>query len=229
MALAIDNARLYRKVQESAILEERERIAREMHDGMAQVLGYINTQTLAVKRFLSAGDYDNARSELSRMEEIARELYADIREGILGLRATARGDVDLEDALRSYAEQYTAMCGIVVNMNITGGPLSPIDPRTQIQLVRIFQEALSNVRKHAAEAEVRVHLSDCAGQLELRVSDTGQGFEVDRLPVTGQPRFGLQTMRERAESVGGYLEIESEPGHGTSLTARLPIKQPEII
>ncbi|MEK7682243.1 MAG: GAF domain-containing protein, partial [Chloroflexota bacterium] len=116
LAVAVVNAELHRQVQDLATLQERERLAREMHDGMAQLLGYINTQTLAVKRLLESGRTGEAREELARMGDIARDLYADVREGILGLRLAARRDGDLFATLREYTEKYMEMSVVTVHM-----------------------------------------------------------------------------------------------------------------
>ncbi|MCH7706466.1 MAG: GAF domain-containing protein, partial [Chloroflexi bacterium] len=121
LAIAMENTRLYQQVQDFAVLQERERIAREMHDGMAQLLGYINTQTIAVRRLLSDKRYVESQEELTKMEEIARDLYADVREGILGLRTPALRRDGLIPALREYAERYTEMSGVRVEIQESSG------------------------------------------------------------------------------------------------------------
>ncbi|MBI2849691.1 MAG: GAF domain-containing protein [Chloroflexi bacterium] len=224
LAIAIENARLYQEVQDVAILRERERLAREMHDGMAQLLGYINTQTLAVKKLLSNGQLSGATEELARMEAIARDLYADAREVILGLRTTAIGEDGLLPALRRYAERYTEMTGIRVDMGVNGAVECPRLPSTiEIQLLRIVQESLTNIRKHAKATEARVTFQRNDSQIRVTIADNGQGFESTHLPLTGRPRFGLQTMRERAEALGGSLVIDSATGQGTKVEVCIPL------
>ncbi|MDP2728922.1 MAG: GAF domain-containing sensor histidine kinase [Dehalococcoidales bacterium] len=224
LAIAIENARLYQQVQDMAILQERERLAREMHDGMAQLLGYINTQTMAVKKLLSNGQLSRATEELARMETIARDLYADAREIILGLRTTAIGEDGLLPALRRYAERYTEMTGIQVEFGTNGGVESPRLPSTiEIQLLRIVQESLTNIRKHAKATEAKVTFQRNDSQIRVTIADNGQGFESTHLPLTGRPRFGLQTMRERAEALGGSLIIDSATGQGTRVEVCIPL------
>lgn len=224
LAIAIENARLYQQVQDVAVLQERERIAREMHDGMAQLLGYINTQTLAVKKLLSDNQTAKALEALKQMEEIARDLYADVREGILGLRTKAMRDDGLLPSLRLYAERYMEMTNIKVQFNTVDDVESLRLPASvEIQLMRIVQEALTNVRKHAKATEVSVALEQNDSKLQVAIADNGQGFELTRLPSTGWPRFGLQTMRERAEAVGGSLNIYASIGHGTRVEVQVPV------
>ncbi|MBI2936427.1 MAG: sensor histidine kinase [Chloroflexi bacterium] len=224
LAVAIENARLHQQVQELAILQERERIAREMHDGMAQLLGYINTQTIAVRKFLSEGALEEARTALANMEEVARDLYADVREGILGLRTSSSRTNGLLPVLREYAEHYTQMCGIAVAIHSSdeGGDLR-LPAASEIQLTRIIQEALTNVRKHSKASTAEVTMEQRNGELTVTIADNGQGFDPAHLPLKGWPRFGLQTMRERAEAIGGTLAVHSAPGAGATIEVHIPL------
>ncbi len=227
LAIAVENARLYQQVQDLAVLQERERIAREMHDGMAQLLGYINTQTIAVRKFLSDGRVEQARVELTKMEDTARDLYADVREGILGLRLASMRHEGLLPALREYTERYMEMSGIFVEIEVPPeAEKSQLPPSVEIQLMRVVQEALTNVRKHSKASTVQVKFEPNGNdELLVIIADDGQGFELDRPRLTGWPRFGLQTMRERAEAVGGALKIDSAAGKGTSVEIRVPLPQ----
>ena len=226
VALAIANARLHERVLDGAVLEERIRIARELHDGLAQVLGYINTQTLAVKRLLATGRSDAAKSQLDAMEGAARNVYGDVREAILGLRVSLPRQ-GLVPALRSYLEEYAPMAGVRVSLDADDHVETlELQLAVEIQLMRIVQEALANIRKHARAGHATVRLALDDGVLAIEVADDGQGFEPGFEARTGWPRFGLQTMRERAQAVGGHFEVESEPGTGTRVTVTLPLAQP---
>lgn len=225
VALAIANARLHERVLDGAVLEERIRIARELHDGLAQVLGYINTQTLAVKRLLATGRSEEAWDQLDAMEGAARNVYGDVREAILGLR-TSLPRQGFVPSLSGYLEEYAPMSGAQLSLDVSGqvGVLE-LQPEVEIQLLRIVQEALANVRKHsgAAHATVRLALDD--GILAIEVSDDGQGFDPALEARTGWPRFGLQTMRERAQAVGGRFQVASKPDAGTRVRVTLPVAQ----
>jgi signal transduction histidine kinase len=221
LAVAIENARLHRRVLDDAVLEERERLARELHDGLAQVLGYVNTQTLAIKRLLASGRTSAAEAHVAEMETTAKGAYTDVREAILGLRPRQAG---LLESVRSSVADFARMTGIAVHVEVSGGAETmTLPPTAEIQLARIVQEALSNVRKHAHATEATVTIETAGGELAVEVADDGRGFDAETPRRTGWPHFGLQTMRERAEAVGGRLEIDSTPGRGTRITMRVPL------
>lgn len=223
VAPAITIARLHERVLDGAVVDERLRLARELHDGLAQVLGYINTQTLAVRKLLSSGRTDEARQELVAMEEAARNVYGDIREAILELRVALPRE-GLEASIRHYLEGYGAMGGAEIDLEMRGDlDELALSPSAEIQLVRIIQEALNNIRKHAGAAHGRIRLSAGDDALEVEVSDDGRGFDLGATTASGWPRFGLQTMRERALAVGGRFEVTSSPGRGTTVAVRIPV------
>jgi signal transduction histidine kinase len=220
VALAVENARLHEQVLDRAVLEERERIARELHDGLAQVLGYINTQTQAVKKLLETRKIDEATSELDAMGAVSREVYADVREAIVGLRAAPRG---LVPALRDYLSRLPRMPGCEIELRVVDdGEAVALPPATEIQLVRIVQEALTNVRKHAGASHVDVIVGADGNEVGVEIVDDGQGFDPLLLDRTGWPRLGLQTMRERAQAVGGVFDVISAPGEGTRIAVHVP-------
>jgi signal transduction histidine kinase len=220
VALAIENARLHAQVLDRAVLEERERIARELHDGLAQVLGYINTQTQAVRKLLETGRSGEARAELDEMGSVSRGVYADVREAIVGLRAAPAG---LVPAMRDYLSRLPRVAGCEIELRVTEGSESvELAPPTEIQLVRIVQEALSNVRKHARASHVEVTVGSDGRDVDVEIVDDGQGFDPLLLDRTGWPRLGLQTMRERAQAIGGTFEVVSEPGRGTRVAVHVP-------
>lgn len=226
LALATENTRLYRQVQDVAVLQERERIAREMHDGMAQLLGYINTQTIAVRKLLSDKRLKEALEELTRMEEITRDLYADVREGILGLRVAAHRQDGLLPALREYAERYMEMSDIQVEFKVSpDADCTQLTPSVEIQLMRIIQEALTNARKHSRATAVDIEFERNNNELHVTIADNGQGFDLERGSSAGRPRFGLHTMRERAEAVGGSFNIDTAVGQGTKVEVYVPAQQ----
>jgi signal transduction histidine kinase len=223
VALAVENARLHEQILDRAVLEERERIARELHDGLAQVLGYINTQTLAVKKLVESGRVGDATSELDAMGAVSRDVYGDVREAIVGLRAVPRG---LVPAVREYLRNLPGMAGCTVTLH-AGAEAEHVVlvPPTEIQLVRIVQEALTNVRRHANAAHVHVTVEAKDGRVDLEVVDDGSGFDPLVIDRTGWPKLGVQTMRERAQAVGGSCEIVSAPGAGTRVTVHVPVTQ----
>lgn len=226
-ALAIENARLHRRVRETAISEERDRIAREMHDSLAQVLGYVNTKAQAVLELLRRGDTSRAATQVDQLGEAARSAYADVREGILALRTSLGPGRTMLDALNDFLDSWREQSGVAASLTVASGTtLQGLSPAAELQVLRIVQEALANVRKHADAKNAAVHIASNAGTLEVTVTDDGRGFERGsraRPGDTAKTHFGLSTMRERAESVGGTLEVETAPTAGTRVTVRLPV------
>jgi len=161
------------------------------------------------------------------MQGVARDLYGDVREGILGLR-TGPGD-GLAAALRGYLDRYAEMSGLRVAFDVEpeAADARPA-PAAEVQLMRVVQEALSNVRKHARARSVSVRFAREGGCLSVEIRDDGRGFDPTVRPSTGWPHFGLQTMRERAESVGGTLAVETTRGRGTRVTARVPVEREPV-
>lgn len=230
-ALAIQNARLQRLIRELAISEERARIAREMHDNLAQLLGYVNTKAQAAQELLRTGQIDRTMLQMSQLAQAARDAYADVRESILGLRSSLHGDRGFVAALREYLERWHEQYGIRVDfrVDVTDEDIHALPATAELQLLRIAQEALSNVRKHsgAYSAEVRIATRD--GALEVLIADNGRGFDPDAVGWTGVPRFGLAGMRERAEAVGGELSIWSQIDEGTRIWVRLPSRRASTV
>lgn len=224
IAVALENAQLHEQVQNVAVLTERERIARELHDGMAQVLTYINAKAHAVDRLLAHGELDSARHQLRQMADTARSLYAEVREAILSLRSQVTRDSDLLSVLQQYVAELQSTSGLVIHFQaqVTPDQLARLSFGKEIQVLRVVQEALSNVRKHARASEAWVVLRGSPEELEVVVRDDGRGFDPHRLGRGRWPRFGLQSMDERARAIGGTLHIESEPGRGTSVILRAP-------
>ncbi|MBV8715935.1 MAG: GAF domain-containing protein [Chloroflexi bacterium] len=226
-ALAIENARLHRRVHELAITEERERIAREMHDSLAQVLGYVNTKAQAVEELLGRNEVERACQQVRQLGEAARAAYADVREGILALRTSLSPQRGLLEALTEYVERWREQSGVAAELVVepAGGRLDALQPAAELQLLRIVQEALANVRKHANASRVAVRLVETPTAVEAVVEDDGRGFDIQRARsgvADAAPHFGLATMRERAESIGGTLEIVSATGTGTLVLVRIP-------
>ncbi len=223
-AIAVENARLQERVQSLAVFEERERIAREIHDSVGQVLGYVNTKAQAVKLLLDTGKMVEAQAQLIQLEEAARDVYADLREAILGLRTETSPERRLMPALQEYVRRFGELSGVSTELIVEGDPASyAFSPTAELHLIRIIQEALTNVRKHAMAQRAWVRFSERAGVLTVLVSDDGLGFDPTQPPGGAWPRFGLQTMRERAEAIGGKFLVRSRNGSGTEVVVSLPL------
>jgi signal transduction histidine kinase len=220
-AIAIDNAHLHAEVGDLAVARERLRIAHEMHDGLAQVLGYVNTKVQAANEYLRRGKSEEAKQQLRELADSAREAYTDVRESIIGLRTLPNAERSLADALREYFERWRGQSGVATEFSID--PDLQLRPAIELQLIRIIQEALTNVRKHAKASKARIDVQRDGENLRVTIADDGSGFDVTMRARGEFPRFGLTTMRERAESIGGALTIDSTPGGGATITFSMPL------
>lgn len=221
IAVAIEKARLYERVQAVAVVEERERISAELHDGLAQILGYVITKSQATRQLLrkitAANDY------LVELENVAQDVYTDTREQILGLRTATSGDRSMVSALRESAARFSQMHGIKTEF-VTGDRLIPsLPPHIELQAIRIVQEALSNIRKHAEATRATIRIDAGDDQVTIVAEDDGKGFDVDEVGKRDWPRFGLRNMKERAHSIHCELSVESSPERGTRIVLSIPL------
>jgi signal transduction histidine kinase len=221
-ALAIENARLHQKVKEQAILEERHRLSRELHDNLSQALGFVKLRSSLAAKDLAAHQLDQVEAALLEMHEIAAEAYTDAREAILGLRSMGPDDAGFLPALQHYLARYHASFGMDVALKVDERDEITLAPQASAQVLRIIHEALSNVRKHASACEAWVCIERAGDLLRICIEDDGQGFDMEALGQQETRGLGLLVMRERAQSIGGQLEIDSQLGKGTQVTVWLP-------
>ncbi|HEV8434025.1 MAG TPA: GAF domain-containing sensor histidine kinase [Thermoanaerobaculia bacterium] len=220
-AIAIDNAQLHAKAADLAIAQERVRIAHEMHDGLAQVLGYVNTKVQAATAYLNRGKIEEATQQMKELAVSAREAYTDVRESIVGLRSLPDEGRSMSDALVEFVERWKEQSGVVARINVDAS--LRLRTAVELQLIRIVQESLTNVRKHAKASRVWIDIKRDGETLRACVKDDGQGF-LRTAPARGEfPRFGLTTMYERAASIGGALMIDSAPRQGTTVNFEMPL------
>jgi signal transduction histidine kinase len=222
-AIAIENAHLQERLRELAVVEERERIAREMHDGLAQVLGYVNTKSQAVDAYLATGRIDEARVQLAELSGAARSVYVDVREAILGLRSPIVPGSGLVAAVEDYAARFAEASKLAVVVRATPeARAATIPPDAEAQTFRIVQESLTNVRKHAEARRAALDIGIDGSALVIRVTDDGRGFPEAEPSPAAWPHYGLQAMRERAAAIGATVEWSSTPNSGTTVTVVVP-------
>lgn len=214
--IAIANATLSARAQELAVLEERNRLARELHDAASQTLFSLvyeaHTAALRVR------DPD-AASALRGIEERASNALAELRAVVRALRPKTLGADGLAATLAAHAEAVARLHGADVVTD--ADPDVRLDPEEEMALLRIGQEALHNALRHAPGAPVRLRLSRRGGSTVLSVRDHGPGFDVESLSPTART-LGLSTMRERAEAIGATFELQSAPGSGTEVRVTVP-------
>ena len=221
--IAIEHDRLEARLRELAVVDERERIARELHDGIAQVLGYVNTKSQAVDAYLEAGRVDEARVQLTELGSAARAVYVDVRESIIGLRGPIEPGQGLGTALAAHARRVAEASKFALELEID--PASEtlrLDPDAEANLYRIVQEALTNVRKHASARRVRLTAEIGDGLLRVSVADDGRGLPAGAAS-SDKPGYGLRAMRERAARIGARFQVMGQVGGGTLVRVELPL------
>ncbi len=206
----------------SAVVEERERLSRELHDGLAQLVAYTIVRLDTVSDLLATQREAEALAELARLRSVADDLYADIRESIAALR-TRLSERGLPATLADYLDAFEERHDIAVDLR--GGELAAdLSPLIGYQLLRMVQESLANVRKHAGATRAWVAFAQPQpGWLTLTIGDDGRGF--DPAATVNHASLGLTMLRERAEGLGGRATIESRPGQGTRVVITFPSEQ----
>lgn len=205
-----------------AVSEERNLLAQELHDSIAQSLAFLNIQVQLLHDDLQKNRTPEALQTLEQIREGVQESYDDVRELLVHFR-TRIGSTDLETALRSALEKFEAQTGVKTRYVQYGAPPELL-PEQVLQVMHIVQESLSNVRKHAHANEVEVELR-CAGRGYVTIHDNGGGF--DAAHDAGETHVGLRIMRERAHRIGADLTLDSAPGQGTRIHLTLPNPGPQ--
>jgi PAS domain S-box-containing protein len=202
-----------------ATLQERERLARELHDTVGQVLGYVSLQAQAAGKKLADGDPEAAGTLLARLTDVARHAHADVRESILALSTAPSERWSFLPALRRYLDEVRTDYGVQTELCVAPDlSQDPLDPEVAVQVLRVVQEAVTNARRHAGGCAVQVLMERHDGTLCVTVADDGRGFAVEPAGALHDGHFGLAFMRERMQEVGGSVHITSLPGLGTSVS-----------
>jgi nitrate/nitrite-specific signal transduction histidine kinase len=222
VVVAIENARLYKQVRHLAVLEERDRLAREMHDDLSQALGYMNFKTSLTTEQLARGQVSEAQSGLMELSQVIQEAYTDVREAIFSLRMAIPFRAGLYAILREYLAEYQAHFGVQAQLSADEDTSAEFAEEVTVQIVRIIQEALTNIRKHAAAKNVTVRFDHIDRQVRICIQDDGRGFDPSLVSGKEDQQFGLDIMRERTRAIGGTLELDARPGHGTRIMIRVP-------
>jgi signal transduction histidine kinase len=220
-AIAVENARLYdeterkgRELQRLQVLEERERIGKELHDGVIQSLFAVGMSLQGLAS--SSSDAEIARRLGAAVEDVDQAIR-DLRNYIFGLRPGILADRQLDQAFNELATEFGARSGVVTVVDVDGQAASALASRAG-EVIQLAREALSNVSRHSEATTCRVSLRRGAAGIFLEIDDDGRGFDVD----TTTQGMGLRNLRDRAESLGGKLEILSTPGEGTTVRATIP-------
>jgi signal transduction histidine kinase len=219
VSIAVANARLFDRAQRMAALEERNRLAHELHDSVTQSLYSLTLYAEAAARMLEAGQPKTAAEQLRELGDTAREALQEMRLLIFELKPLDLQKAELADAIRSRLDAVESRVGLKADLRVTGE--ARLGDALKLELYHVVREALNNILKHAGARRVSVVLTLSADEAALEVNDDGRGFD----PETGRASggLGLAGMAERARRVGGALTVQSSPGGGTKVSFRAPL------
>jgi DNA-binding NarL/FixJ family response regulator/signal transduction histidine kinase len=218
----VAEARVVQQARDLAAAEEREKMGRDLHDGFGQVIGFINVQAQAAQTLLGKKQVGAAQENLGRIIQSAQDAHIGLRHAIFGLRDSARPQRSFYGVLRESLRAFSQAWGIETVFSPAQSTLPVLSEAVEDQLLHIIQEALVNIRKHAEARRVEVLITSSPDEIVFIVSDDGRGFDPQGAPGTAQKHFGLGIMRERAEQVGGRLELRSVVGQGTRVLVHIP-------
>jgi signal transduction histidine kinase len=225
VALMLENFRLIEQAQQAGVSSERQRLARDIHDTLAQAFTTIVMKLEAAEARMPS-DLDAVQRYLDQARNIARESLVEARRYMWALRPEVLERSSLPEALGRLAERWSQESGVVASVTVSGTPYS-LPPETKVTLLRVAQEALTNCRKHARARQVLITVSYMHNLVTLNVQDDGVGFDPARLRPHSREQddsgFGLTGMRERVEQLRGALMVESTPGEGCTLMAAVPV------
>jgi signal transduction histidine kinase len=219
IGVAADNARLYRQAEQLAVMEERQRLARELHDAVTQSLYSLTLLAETARRALAAEQWAQLGGYLERLGAVSQDALKEMRLLLYELRPASLAREGLVGALQRRLDAVEARAGVQTRLLLPSAEIT-LAPNVENALFRIAQEALNNALKHAGASAVTVNLRQEEHVLILEVEDNGNGFDPRAAESGGQ---GLHNMRERAVGAGGSLDINSVPGEGTKITARIPL------
>jgi signal transduction histidine kinase len=219
-AIAITNARLYERSRELSILSERNRLSLELHDVVSQKLFSLNLAAEAAATLLDRGP-EEARPQLERVRDLARDALAELRSLIFGLRPAELERDGLDGVLRKEATMLQRVHGVKVRVD-ADGPTPHLEPACAGEVLRIVEEALHNAVRHAEAETVTVRLGGAEHSLLIEVADDGIGFDPAD-PELRSHHLGLTSMEERARELGGRLTLAASPGSGTVVRLEVPV------
>ena len=217
-SVALGNALLFERASQVAVMAERQRLARDLHDSVSQALYGVSLYARAADRLLASGQTEAAQQRLADLQHSARQALAEMRLLIYQLRPTELAELGLAEALRLRLENVESRAGLEIALEVQLS--APLRPELEAALFFIAQEALNNVVRHADATRVRASLTSVADQVRLEIADDGQGFDLHSPRGGG---LGLSNMRSRVGELGGALQITSSPSEGTIVQVEAPL------
>ncbi len=223
-ALEEAQEKLLEQERHVAAMEERERLARDLHDGLGQVMSAVNIHSQAVQTFLSTGEMDAAETSNQNILDLTQDANLKIRRFILGLHETSPNPKNMVEAIRETLKIFSSQTGILTFLDWQRDVSAAFfQPAIEEQVLHIIQEALTNARKHSGAKRIDVMFSFDKLQAQMIISDDGIGFDTEQVTVDQSLHFGLGMMKERAHVFGGRLDVRSIPGQGTRILLTIPL------
>jgi two-component sensor histidine kinase len=219
------NLDIYRRLEQDTALKERRRLARELHDTVAQTLAYVNVKASLVSSTLAKGDLKRSLNELEQMKESLDSTYEEVRHTIETLGRSSPETVDFVTALSHQVKEFSRKSGIKSLLSVSGNE-PKLSAQAADELLHIVGEAMVNARNHAHADTVRVGVNSNGDHVEVIIRDDGYGFNLSTYyrSEKAQNHHGITIMKERAESLGGMLVITSAPGNGTEVRVTIPLE-----
>ena len=219
-------AQLLEQQQVVATLQERERLARELHDNLGQVLGYVSMQAQAIRKRARDGDLSSIEPQLTQLAEVAQEAHKEIRDSIFGLKSSPAEQWSFFAALRQHLTACQEHYGLRTELEIPKGLREDLfSPEVGVQVLRVIQESLSNARKHGHAGCVKISFEEKDHSAWISLADDGCGFELGGLENQVEGHYGLAFMRERMAQIGGRLAIHTKPMSGTQVILQVPLRE----
>jgi signal transduction histidine kinase len=218
IGVVVESARLRRQAEQTAVIEERARLARDLHDSVTQLLYSVNLFASVGREAYRQNDMVQVNRCLAELSEIAQQALKEMRLMVYELRPSALEHDGLVGALQQRLDAVEGRAGVTAQLIATD--ILELPAPVEAVLYHVAQEALNNALKHARATVIKVHLQMQDGRIELQVTDNGSGFDLEA--VNGRGGLGLVSMRERTEQLGGSLSVLSRPGQGTTVQVTLP-------
>jgi len=216
------NVNFHRRIEEKATVEERNRLAQELHDSLAQDLGYLNLKIKLVADSILSRTARPALAELNDLKLAIDDMYEGVKKSIDLLRGKTLGSIGLIPTLAGHIHEFGEGTGIDTELFVADGQIE-FSALAQLQLVRAIEEVLTNVRRHANASKVEVRIETDGKWTEAIISDDGRGFDRAAYQAQGGGHFGLKVIKQRMESLGGSMRVISGPGRGTKIVLRIPM------
>jgi signal transduction histidine kinase len=214
------NISTYQEIRLGATIDERSRLSREMHDGVAQILGLVRWKIELLRQRIAAGNEETVVNDVTEIQGLVEKAQQEMRQAINDLRASAGSTQGFVATLAQYSTEFTQSYGIRCELRVADGQVNLPLP-AELELLRIAREALTNVGRHSAADMVEVTFESKKDAVEMTIRDDGRGFDTQAV-FRGH---GLAVMEERAKSIGGQLAIATSPGRGTEVRVSLPLSQ----